>query len=84
MQQMPIDRWNKFELVVLLIDTLLYYEIPRLFQSDYIMLWNTYMLKEICYVIPYNSDKFNLDYNVIILKQVFVALRNTDFFKVIS
>ena len=63
MQQMPIDRWNKFELVVLSIDTLLYYEIPRLFQSDYIMLWNTYMLKEICYVIPYNSDKFNLDYN---------------------
>jgi hypothetical protein len=30
MQQMPIDRWNKFELVVLSIDTLLYYEIPRL------------------------------------------------------
>jgi hypothetical protein len=30
MQQMPIDRWNKFELVVLSIDTLLCYEIPRL------------------------------------------------------
>ena len=41
MQQMPVDRWNKFELVVLSIDTLLYYKIPRLFQSDFIMLWNT-------------------------------------------
>ena len=36
MQQMPIDRWNKFQLVVLLI--------PRLYQSDFIMLWNIYML----------------------------------------
>ena len=38
MQQMSNDRWNKFELVVLSIDTLLYYEIPRLYQSDFIML----------------------------------------------
>ena len=61
MQQMPIDSLNKFELVVLSIDTLLYYEIPRLYQSDFIILWNT--CSEICYVIPYNSDKLNLDYN---------------------
>jgi len=38
MQQMSIDRWNKFELVALSIDTLLHYEISRLYQNYFIIL----------------------------------------------
>ena len=58
MQQMPIDKWNKLELVVLSIDTLLYYETPRLYQSDFIMLLSNHLVMQ---QMPIDSlNKFEL------------------------
>ena len=78
MQQIPIDRWNKFELVVMSIDTLLYYEIPKFLSKWFHNVINHFEMQQ----MP--IDKWN-KFELVVLSIDTVVLRNNKIFtKVIS